>query len=314
MPSSFLFGPNRFLTQRRAEALKAEFLGRTPSGRVASFDAEDPGFRLEDFFLAGAPDLFAEKKLLFLYRPFSLSADLRERLIAFLDEEPGAEAVYVETGTAKKNERLFKALAKATRPEEVALPSVSEKRRALEERLRESGPESRISKDAEALFFERTENDPARFYTELEKLALYGTGRTLEEEDVLRLVPAPETDRVFEALEALAEGHSARAQALLEGAARQKRSVLPVFGLLSWQLRQFLSVRELADQGITNPGVLARRLKLSPFAVSKSLRVLKRFPLSRTEKALRRLSEYDRDINRGRLDEYAALDLFIWKL
>ncbi|MEI9966430.1 MAG: hypothetical protein WDN67_02105 [Candidatus Moraniibacteriota bacterium] len=161
---------------------------------------------------------------------------------------------------------------------------------------------------------ERVGSNPARFFSELEKLALFGAGRTLEVADIDLLVAPEETDRIFLGLDALAAGRRPEASALLRESARLKKSALPVFGLLAWQLRQLLSIRELYDGKVQDPARIASKLRIAPFVAVKNLKIISAFPLERTRQGLKLLSRYDRDLKRGALDEYAALDLFVWKL
>lgn len=310
---SLLYGKDRYLTLRAASQLRARFQAEHPAASVLTLDLPAVGTR--PLFEAALPGLFAESKLIIASNPFALSPEAKEVLQEWLNEPhaPESQVLFVETDPVRKNDKLLQAFTKKGKAEEILPLQPEAQVRALRERLAEAEGELSISREAEALFLRKVGADAARFFTELEKLALCKTSGTIEAEDVDALVMEAPEDQVFSGLDALARGQRGEAMRLLRSAAAYKKSAFPVLALIAWQLRQLLILSEAAPRG-GNPRELASRLGMAPFTVSKNLGVLKNFPLTRSRGGLTLLAEYDRAIKRGDIDEATALDLIIWKM
>lgn len=145
---------------------------------------------------------------------------------------------------------------------------------------------------------------------ELEKLAAYADGRQVEEEDVRTLVSAVREASVFAAADALIEGRTKDALAIVrrhltEGAAPQG-----LLAVLTRHYRHLVLARGMLAAGAA-PAQIGARLDVPSFAAERILRWAPRYSPARLREAYRRLLDADLSIKRGLCDDETALLLLV---
>lgn len=316
MPT-LITGKDTFRVLQQKKALKEAFLKRVPHGQVEGFDFEE---RSEKEYVRAAREakeggLFAESKMIFLEKVSLLPESLQDTLLEVLQEKNGnVEWVIVESGTLKKTDVYTKKIL-AIPGIEVAIfdfPTPEETHLLLQVLNQEC--RVKFTAGAERLFLSRVGNNTAKLHHEHAKLVAYKEGGQITEEDIALLLEANLEDTGFQALDALSRGDRKRATLLFRELLLWKKDVLPIMGLMAWQVRQLLLLREAFDNGGRDAKTLATASGISPYTATKLLPVLSTFPLSRLKKAQRLLSQYDGDIKQGALDQSVALDILIWKI
>lgn len=168
-----------------------------------------------------------------------------------------------------------------------------------------------IEPSAAAALAAVTPGDLRRADNELFKLVAYADGRAITEADVALLTPYVMEAKLFDMVDALAEGRADRAAALLHRLLEQQQDIFGIFGMIVRQFRLMLLAREALDAG-KKPAQMADILGTkSNFVAEKTTRQARMFTLAQLEAVYRRLRDYDEDMKTGRIDPLLAVDLLI---
>ena len=156
-------------------------------------------------------------------------------------------------------------------------------------------------------------NDLWQMNNEINKLASYKAGETINPEDIDLLVKAKIDVNIFKTLDALAQRDKKTALKLLHEHLEQGENEIYLFSMLTYQLRTLLKLKDLIEKG-TPFHDLARQSKLHPFVIKKSSQQLKNFSMDQLKKIYHRLLEIDLQIKTGRLDGLTCLDLLVGEM
>lgn len=145
---------------------------------------------------------------------------------------------------------------------------------------------------------------------EIDKLANYRKGQTINSEDIDLMVKSKIDLNIFKTLDALAQKNRKTALKLLHEHLNQGENEIYLFSRFIYQLRVLLKLKDLMDKGIPYYN-LAKQSGLHPFVVKKSSAQLRNFTLEQLKKIYQYLLKIDLAIKTGRLDGQTALDLLI---
>lgn len=157
-----------------------------------------------------------------------------------------------------------------------------------------------------------TGNDLRRADNELFKLVAYTQGeRPISEDDVALLTPYVAEARIFDFVDALAEGRGDKASALAHQIAHDEDD--QVFGMFAMIIRQFrlllLAKEHLAFGG--SPRDLAAAIGAAPFVADKVARQSRDFDVRTLERIYRAIQTYDVQMKTGEIKPLLALDLLV---
>ncbi len=168
-----------------------------------------------------------------------------------------------------------------------------------------------IEPSAAAALAAVTSGDLRRADNELLKLVAYADRRPITEADVALLTPYVTEAKLFDMVDALAEGRADRAIALLHRLLEQQQDIFGIYGMIVRQFRLMLLAREALDDG-KKPAQMADILGTkSTFVAEKTARLARMFTLAQLETVYRRLRDCDEGMKTGRIDPILALDLLI---
>lgn len=172
---------------------------------------------------------------------------------------------------------------------------------------------AKIEPNAAAALASVTGSDPRLADNELIKLISYvGDERSITEQDVALLTPYVAEASMFEMVDALAEGRSGTAAALVRRLIEQQEDVFSIFGMIIRQFRLLLLTKEhLASGGSRDRNEIARVIGAHPFAAEKMSQQSRRFTIAQLEQIYRSLHDYDVKMKTGRIEPEVALDLLI---
>ena len=125
-----------------------------------------------------------------------------------------------------------------------------------------------LSEDVATSLIERCSGDKQRLVTEMEKLALYVSGRPATEDDVEALCPPDVQSNIFAFVDALGAGDRGSAIRLLEALIATGEPPLRATYMVRRQFRLLARARALFARGTSHVEV-ARELKVPPFVVRK---------------------------------------------
>ncbi len=119
-------------------------------------------------------------------------------------------------------------------------------------------------------------------------------------------------DNAFNMVEAIVSGNKKLALKLLNEQRRLGEDEYKIFGLLIWQFRILIDLRDLFErEAEISSDDLARRLGIHPFVVKKNLYLVKRFTLSQLKNIHYKLLLIDQKTKTGFADQSLLIDLFV---
>jgi DNA polymerase-3 subunit delta len=148
---------------------------------------------------------------------------------------------------------------------------------------------------------------------ELDKLAAYAQGETVEPETVALLVSAAQEGRIWDltdAIEAGDERKALRAMRLLLGEGEASQRILV---MIVRQFRQLTLVKDLRERGV-RPDEVARASGVPNFRLGAVGAIASRFAWPALRAAYGRILEADLSVKRGLMDDGSALQLLVHDL
>ena len=146
---------------------------------------------------------------------------------------------------------------------------------------------------------------------ELDKLALYATGREINEEDVRALVSYAQETNIFAAVDAIVDGHPGEALRLLTQLMSEGREPQYLIAMIERQLRLMALARDLSDRAVA-PSEMGRRMGTnSDFVIRKTLGQARRTSMANISRMYQRVLRSDLDIKTGRLEPAVSLELLV---
>lgn len=221
--------------------------------------------------------------------------------------------VFVAGDSVDRRTRLFKQVDKIGRVVECA-PFKRQRELVDWLRVRALKFNTKITDDAAALLALNVAGGLRGLETELTKLATYvGKEGAIDRPAVELLVPKTAEVRMFDLIDAVADGRQKLAVDLLSEALSQGEQPLKITALLARQFRLALQARVALEQG-TAPGQLAAALGLHPFVAEKVARQCRRFSREALCRAMELLLEADVAIKTGRREARLALEVLVVEL
>jgi DNA polymerase-3 subunit delta len=145
---------------------------------------------------------------------------------------------------------------------------------------------------------------------EIDKLATYAAGRSVEVRDVDELVSGAVQFQTWDLTDAVIQGRGDRALSVLRAMdARDFPRQLLIF-MITRQFRQVMLAKALAGEGL-HQNEIGARLGLSGYPLQKAVEQAARYAPDRLDAAYRRLHETDVHVKTGVLDVDTALELLI---
>lgn len=148
---------------------------------------------------------------------------------------------------------------------------------------------------------------------EIEKLLLYGQGRTIGEDEVRRLVCDAQEASIFALVDAVAERRIESAQRVLHRLYRDGMEPTHILTMITRQFRLIALVGDL-EKGLSRPQIQNRLGLKSPYALDKTLAQARLYDFGGVKRAYDRLLETDLAIKTGKYSDRLALELLVTEL
>jgi DNA polymerase-3 subunit delta len=149
---------------------------------------------------------------------------------------------------------------------------------------------------------------------EISKLILFASGRSIEEDDVKRLVSYVQQINVFNMVDAIFEFRAGVAGESLKQLLDKGAAPAYLLVMLSRQIRMIARIKGLQNQGKSEAEIQNRLGLASEFAFRKTLKQANRYPWGRIREVYRRLLKTDLSIKTGKYDGELALNILIAEL
>lgn len=293
---------------------------RDPNGyNVVILDVKDKEIDNIVGEIKSAPFL-AEKRLVVLKNILSSSdKELLAQLLILVNEEliPDSNIVVFyqseKVGRVKEIKELDSILKKQQYSQEFALLKGVKLATWINQNIKKQA--GKIDKQAIDYLIANTGEDMWYINSLLGQLAAYCADKEIQTRDVELFLGEKIDDNVFDMVEAIVSGKQKQAFKLLDEQRRLGQSDMKIFGLILWQFRVLLEMRDLyeLEEGVTSDQI-AKKMSIHPFVAKKNLYLVKKFTLKRLTQLHDSLLEIDYKAKTGQGDQSLLVDLFVGRI
>ncbi|HLC70301.1 MAG TPA: DNA polymerase III subunit delta [Patescibacteria group bacterium] len=317
----YIYGPDTFRSRQylNEQVLKFKQV-RDPEGyNVVFVDATkvDPGKILSE--ISSAPFL-AEKRMIIIENILSLSdkeflADIIRRVEA--DSFPETNVIIFWQGEnkskVKEADLLEKLLVKIKYAKDFPLLTGVHLTQWVKSEIATRG--GNISSPALSFLVANAGGEMWVLNSLLDQLIAYKNGQEIDLKAVGEFLDEKVDDNVFNMVNAIVTGNKKQALKLLQEQRRLGEDDFKLFGLIIWQFRALLSLRDLFenDDRLTSD-LAAQKTGLNPFVVKKSWPLVKNFTSHQLKTLYQGIIETDLKAKTGQADLSLMLDLFVGRV
>lgn len=303
-----LYGEEQYLIRQYRDRLKEAIAG-DDTMNLGVFSGSDISQK-EIVDLAETLPFFAERRLI-LIEDSGLFKKGAEELADYMASVPEMTYfVFVEKEVDRKT-KMYKEVKKAGSVVEFARQKDDILLRWINGRLKKNGKQ--ITRDAYALFIQKTGNDMENIDRELEKLICYSLDKeNIETADVEAVTTERTENRIFDMVDAVAMHKQKRALELYYDLLALREAPMRIMYLISSQFKRLLVVQAMTNQGFGRKDI-ASKAGCPEWAVGKYQAQCRAFSLEQLKQAVRDGVEYETAVKTGQMDDQMAVELFIVK-
>jgi DNA polymerase-3 subunit delta len=168
-----------------------------------------------------------------------------------------------------------------------------------------------ITGNAAQLLIERVGTDMEFLTGEMEKLIGYTGERTqIEISDVSAISSGVTVSKIFDMIDAVAQGEKEKALRLYDDLLANKESPMSILYLFTRHINILIQIKELSSLGCP-ANELAKRIGIPPFTVNKYGKQAGMFKRSKLLQMLETRADYEEKFKNGKLSDQLAVELFL---
>ena len=233
-------------------------------------------------------------------------------LVACIDGIPDSTILVLVDGKVGSKNPLFKAFSSKATVKTFPLMRNPELRKWIQKRVKEGG--GSISSPAIDLLIRHVGSNLWIMGSEIEKLALFASGRRIEGGDVDRVVSGVREVNVFAMVDAILEFKARVAEQALHQLLQRGAAPAYLLVMLSRQVRMIVLAKEMRGQRKPETEIQSRLGLTSDYALRKTLEQAGRYPVGRLKRLYHKLLETDLSIKTGKYDGELALSMLVAEL
>jgi DNA polymerase-3 subunit delta len=214
-------------------------------------------------------------------------------------------------GSIAKNNAAFPVFAPIARTVEFAALAKDELPAWIEAQARAKGV--KLAPRAMASLAQLVGPDLWTLENELDKLAVYADGETVEPETVALLVSAAQEARIWDLTDALVAGDERKALAAMRLLLAEGEPPQRALFMVARQYRQLVLVKDMRERGVRQDEV-ARAAGVPAFRLSAVGAIASRFSWPLLRDAYSRILDADLSVKRGLSEDEPALQLLVHEL
>ena len=170
-----------------------------------------------------------------------------------------------------------------------------------------------ITRDTLQMFLTKTGSDMQMIKNELDKLVAYTEGRdVITAEDVEEVCVTQTTNRIFDMVNAIAEGNQKKALELYEDLLSLKEPPMRILFLIARQFNQLYQVKLLTKEGLPSAEI-AKQAGIVPFAMKKYQAQAKSFTAEELRNAVEECVAGEEAVKTGKMNDRLSVELLIIK-
>lgn len=313
--TSYLFlGEEDFLKEAELKKLKSRFLeNSTRDLNYSVFYAKDKDFRLKEALdILNTAPFMSPKRFVILKDADSLSDSDKESVLFYLKNPRDSSILIIDSKSSRIKEGFVLEASKLTKLVRSARLIGSEINIWISKRVRDAG--KKISVEAINLIKENLPNDLNILCSGVDNLILYAGKRPeITKNDVEKVIYVAPLKTSFDLLEAIEKKDVKAALSIFASIQKyKKRETEFLLGLLSWQFRMLLRVKELLK--IRSKPEIQRELNLYSSKFDQMTRYAARFKVREIARFLNEILKADSDIKTGESLPKFTLEKLIVKM
>jgi len=266
--------------------------------------------------------LFGMNKLVifrnFLATNAKLTAEVKELLVSSIKQvSEGFFVVFYQTEKPDSRGVVYKQI-KALEKKKIA--EVKEYKLPREQDLvkwilkKGKKYKANLAPEAVSLLAAMIGNDLWQLDREIHKLANYKKDEKITVEDINLMVKGKYNDDIFQLMDAISAKNKAKILKLYEDQINTGASEMYILSMLIRQFRIFWQIKELHEQGIPTPEMMAKELKMHPYVIKKSLRYVRSFSIAQIKNIYQKLLNIEIQIKTSNRNFDLMFDLLVAEL
>ena len=260
--------------------------------------------------IAETMPFFAEQRLVIVENCDLFTSEASE-MTEFLDRLPETTYMLFVEESADKRTRLYKKVADIGMAAQFGYQTPEELTRWIGRRCASAGRQ--ITAGTASMLIDRAGIDMYTLSNELDKLIAYTEGRgEISAEDVNSICIVRLEDRIFDMIDAVADGRQAQALALYSDLLALKEAPIKIMVLIGRQCFTLLSVKDQLERG-TPRQAIASACGIRGY-IDKYIRQAGRFSRKALEDHVRMTVDMDAAIKNGDLEDQLAVELLLISL
>lgn len=305
-----LYGEERYLLRQYRERLQKALCDSDDIMNTHFYEGKDISVE-EIIDLAETLPFLAQRRVIFINDSGFFKSG-SEKLAAYLAELNDTTYFVFTESEVDRRGRLFKTVQAKGYAANFARQDEDTLKRWIAGVLKKEG--KRITVSTAQLFLSKTGNDMDNIYMELEKLICYCMDReVIEAQDVEAVCTDRISNRIFDMINAVAEGQSSRAVALYYDLLTLKEPPMRILALLERQYNVLLQVKGLRSKGFDNRAI-GERVGLSPFIAGKYVSQAGRFRTAELKEAVVKCVEAEEAVKTGRMSDVLSIEVLMMSL
>lgn len=313
-PSNYLIlGDEDFLKEEALKEITSKFLEpATKDLNYSVFHAKDKDFDIKEMLdvLNTAP-FIARQRIVVLKDADMLHQAGKDSVILYLKNPSAGSVFIIESGATRIKDEF---LLEASR-----LAHLITKRRLTDAEIdvwlakRSRAENKRLQKDAIGVIKENLPHDLSIISSYVDSLMLYtGKRPAITRNDAEKIIGVISLDTGFDILNAIEKKDAKKALRIYAQMCKRKKKETEFLGLLGWQLRILLRVKELAK--IKNKFEIGKELGLYSSRLEQVFGLASRFTRNQIRVLLKEALRADTDIKTGSPDPQLVVERLILKM
>lgn len=305
-----LYGEEAYLKKMYKDRLRKAVLPEGDTMNYAYYEGKNVNVK-EVIDLAETLPFFADRRLIILENT-GLFKSAATDLADYVKEIPETSClVFIETEVDKRG-KMFKAVKTEGRVTELPFQDEKTLKRWILGFVKKE--QKQITESTLNHFLDKVGTDMENIQGELEKLFCYTQGKPeITVEDVEAICVTQITNRIFDMVNAAAEGRQREALDLYYDLIALKEPAMRILYLLTRQVRLLMQVKEMQELHFAQKEI-ASKAGIHPYAAKKYMAQTRCFSKERMREAVEESARLEQDVKTGKLSDTLAVEIFIIEL
>lgn len=304
-----LCGEEAYLRNQYKKKLRDALVAEGDTMNYAYYEGKDINPRAV-IDMAETLPFFADRRVLMLENS-GFFKNKCEELADYVSTIPeSTNLIFVETEIDKRN-RLYKEVKKCGRVVEFGTQKEDTLLKWILGMLKKEG--KNITKETLQIFLTKTGSDMQLIKNELDKLVSYTMGKeVITTADVEHVCITQTTNKIFDMVNAIAEGKQKQALELYEDLLSLKEPPMRILFLIARQFNQLYQVKLLGKEGLPSSEI-AKQAGIVPFAMKKYQAQAKSFTEEELRTAVEECVASEEAVKTGAMNDRMSVELLILK-